>query len=91
MQEQAEADRDGVRVPKEVVWVSDRAEPEAAKGSGGTEGYEGGSPHCPFPSHFPAPPCFHPHHVSPLWACHHHHHRHLCPRQSSRHRRHFVS
>lgn len=66
MQEQAEADRDGVRVPKEVVWVSDRAEPEAAKGSGGTEGYEGGSPHCPFPSHFPAPPCFHPHHVSPL-------------------------
>lgn len=35
MQEQAEADRDGVRVPQEVVRFPHRAEPEAPEGSGG--------------------------------------------------------
>lgn len=33
MQEQVEADRDGVRIPEEMVWVFNRAEQEATKRS----------------------------------------------------------
>ena len=66
MQEQAEADRDGVRVPEEVVWVTDTAEPEAAEGGGGAQGYEGGPTHRAVPAQQRATPSINPNHVSPL-------------------------
>ncbi|KAK7379924.1 hypothetical protein VNO78_34200 [Psophocarpus tetragonolobus] len=47
--EQAEADRNGVRVSEAVVWFSDRAEPKAAEGSGRAQSHEGGPTHRHFP------------------------------------------
>ena len=39
-QEQAEANRNGVRVPKKVVWIINRTKQEAAEGGGRAEGNE---------------------------------------------------
>lgn len=84
MQEQAEADRNGVWVPEEVVWVTDRAEQKASEGSRGTEGHEGGATHRHFSTLLWATTSLHINHVSPLWARHHHR------RQTAFRRRHFV-
>lgn len=87
MQEQAEADGDGVRVPEEVVWFPHRAEPEAAEGSGRATSHEGGPTHRDLPSLLRAAPCLHTFHVSPLRACHLHRRQTALRR---RRRRHFV-
>lgn len=39
-QEQAETNRNGVRVPEEMVWFIDRTKQEATKGGGGAKGHE---------------------------------------------------
>lgn len=67
-QEQAEADRDGMWVPEEMVRVADWAESEASEGGGGAEGHESGPSHRYLAPHQRAPPSIHSYHVPPLRA-----------------------
>lgn len=75
MQEQAEANRDGMRVFEEMVWITDWTEQEAAEGGGGAEGHESGPTNCDFPPHERAPSGIYPHYVPSLRASHHHRQR----------------
>lgn len=66
-QEQAEADRDGMRVFEEMVWITDRTKPKTPERGGGATGIESWPAHGHLPPHeFEAPPSIHSHHVSPL-------------------------
>lgn len=73
VQEQAEADRDGVRVPKEMVRIADWTEQKAAQGSGGAQGHEGGAPHRDLPPQLPPTSGINPNDVSSLREGHHQH------------------
>ncbi|RWV88935.1 hypothetical protein GW17_00048943 [Ensete ventricosum] len=54
VQDEAEADGDGVRVPEAVLRVADGGEPPSAPGGGGAAGASGGSAHRALPPHPPA-------------------------------------
>ena len=60
-QNKAEADRGGLRVPKEMLWNVDGREQEAKEGAAGAEGTETGA------AFVHAYACGHPHHVPLLW------------------------
>lgn len=75
-QEQAKANRDGMRVSKEMVRAIDRTEQETAEGGGGAEGDEGGAADSYFPAQLRATAGVQPHNVPSLRARDHH-----CPRQ----------
>lgn len=74
MQEQAEANRDGMRVSEEMVRITDWTEQEATKGGRGAESHESGPTHRAFSPQLWASSGIYTHHVPSLRASHHHHH-----------------
>jgi hypothetical protein len=70
LQDEAEADGAGVRVPEAVLRLADRGEPAAAAGGGGAARDAGGPAHRALPAHPAAAPGIRAHHVPALRAHH---------------------
>lgn len=79
MQDEAEADGDGVRVPEAVLRLADRGEPAAAAGGGGAARAAGGPAHRALPAHPAAAPGVRAQHVPALRA---HHRGNGCARRA---------
>ena len=70
LQDEAEADGAGVRVPEAVLRLADRGEPAAAAGGGGAARDAGGPAHRALPALPAAAPGIRAHHVPALRAHH---------------------
>ena len=70
VQDEAEADGAGVRVPEAVLRLTDGGEPTAAAGGGGAARDAGGPAHRALPAHPAAAPGVRAHHVPALRAHH---------------------